>query len=154
MVMGAVTLGEIGQLPRARKPVQGVNYRALTAQATRLRADLPRAWATIPEPERAKMYGWAFDAVTFRPSRWHLLKALPFVLKTAVRLQNTGQLGDFVDYTRSLSLLWDDILSLSENDLKTYQRDVATAVQEALNVEPVAPLRTRADIDDWLRTLV
>ncbi|WP_146160579.1 hypothetical protein [Deinococcus arcticus] len=152
--MATVTLGEIGQLPQARKPVEGVNYRALSAKATLLRATLRRTWVEMPAVQKAEIYNWALGAATFRPSRWQMFKATPHAMKMMLQLQQTGQLGDFVDYTRTLSLLMDDVLSLSEDEHEAFCADMRQAVSAAVEAEPTPPIQTRAEIDDWLKSLV
>ncbi|WP_034385988.1 hypothetical protein [Deinococcus sp. YIM 77859] len=147
--MSAVMLGDIGQLPKASKPAEGVNYRALTGEVLRLRAELPRRWEALPEAERAALYRVALEAATFQPSVLHLVRAAP----RALRLYRAGRVGDFLDYARTLSLLWDDILSLSENDSPAFQRDALDAIQEAREAQPIAVLRTREDIRDFFQNL-
>ena len=145
---------DIGQLPKSNKPVEGVNYRVLTQKLLRLRSDLPHTWVEMPEDERAKLYRVALKAGTVRPSAFQLLWRVPRVLPTYLHLRRGGQLGDFIDYARTLELLWDDILSLSENDRRAFQKDLAGAVQELRAAEGVKSLRTREEIDEWLGSLL
>lgn len=142
-------LGNIGQLPGASKPTAGVNYRALAGKVARLRMELPGRWEALTEPERESLYNAAFEAATFKPKAMHLISAAP----RAIQLHRSGQIGDFLDYGRMLTLLWDDVLSLSENDCVNFQRDALNAIYQAKENEPMAVLSTRENIRDFFNNL-
>jgi hypothetical protein len=148
--MSAVMLGDIGQLPKASKPAEGVNYRALAGEVLRLRADLPRLWADMPEAGRAGLYALALERATARPTLLKAVRVAPAVLRS----YRAGTLEDFAHYAQASALIWDDILSLSENDSPAFRQDFSAAVEEARTAERGPALHTRQDIDEWLRTLV
>lgn len=152
--MSAVMLGDIGQLPKATRPTEGVNYRALTGELVRLRSALPHLWKDMGEAKRGELYNLALASSTFQPSAPQIIKVVPRALYSLLRLHRSGQFGDFLDYARTLSFLWDDILSLSENDNLDFQRAVGNVLAEAQQAGSVATLRTRPEIDEWLRSLV
>jgi hypothetical protein len=152
--MSAVTLDNIGQLPGAAKPAEGVNYRALTGELMRIRGELPRVWPTLSEEQRGSLYTSALRSATVKPSHWQVMKAAPEAVRIVLNLRRTGRLEDLFEYRQTLELVWNDILSASENDHPAFKRDFENAIEAIHNTAPAPVLRTRADIDDWLNSLI